>query len=130
MNGATITLNSSADMERAMKWIERAPTGTRLDFKAPRRTLDQNSLLWALLSELSEQIDWYGQKLSPEDWKTVTTASLRKCSVVPGIDPGTLVPLGLSTSSMTKDEFSNLIELIRAFGTERGVIFRNDVRAA
>jgi hypothetical protein len=43
---------------------------------------------------------------------------------VPGIDPGTFVPLGMRTSQMTKEEISDLLELIYAFGAERGVKFR------
>ncbi|MFI7843934.1 recombination protein NinB, partial [Acinetobacter baumannii] len=67
---------------------------------------------------------WYGQKLKVEDWKNMFTASLRKASVVPGIDPGTVVPLGIHTSTMTIDEMSNMIELIYAFGAENNVTFK------
>jgi hypothetical protein len=123
---AQLVLANGDVRKRAHHWINIAPAGTRVEFKQPQRTLDQNSLLWALLMDLSRQVDWYGQKLSPDDWKTVTTASLRKCRVVPGIDHGTVVPLGLSTSRMSKDEFSNLIELIRAFGAEQGVTFTDN----
>lgn len=127
---AQLVLANGDVRKRAHHWINIAPEGTRVEFKPPQRTIDQNSLLWALLTDLSRQVDWYEQKLSPDDWKTVTTASLRKCRVIPGIDPGTVVPLGLSTSNMSKDEFSNLIELIRAFGIERGVTFRDDLQGA
>lgn len=122
---ADIILRDGADRALARRWIDQARPGSRVIFKGPQRTTDQNSLLWALLDDLSTQVDWYGRKLSPEDWKTITTASLRKCAVVPGIDPGTVVPLGLSTSKMSKEEFGNLIELIQAFGAERGVVFRD-----
>jgi hypothetical protein len=71
-----------------------------------------------------QAVDWYGQKLSSEDWKDVLTASLRRTRVVPGIDAGTFVPLGMRTSQMTKEEISDLLELIYAFGAERGVKFR------
>jgi hypothetical protein len=43
---------------------------------------------------------------------------------VPGIDPNTVVPLGMRTSQMSKEEMTQLIELVIAFGTERGVKFR------
>lgn len=33
------------------------------------RSLSQNALLWALLTDISDQVNWYGKKLSPEDWK-------------------------------------------------------------
>ena len=129
MTRALITLNTQADIDRAIRWIHGIPKGSRIEFKAPSRTLDQNALLWAKLDEISKQVEWYGEKLSKEDWKEIFCASLRKARVVPGIDPGGFVVLGLRTSDMSKDEFSNLIELINAFAAERGVVFHEDVAA-
>lgn len=126
MSKAFLVLSTPAIRERAINWIKNVPDGTRLELKAPRRSLDQNALLWALLGDLSRQVEWYGTHLSADDWKDVLTASLRKARVVPGIDPGTFVPLGMRTSDMTKAEFSDLIELIRAFGAERGVVFSDE----
>jgi hypothetical protein len=127
---AAIILNSHADRDKVSRWAHGVPAGTRVEFKAPRRSLDQNSLLWAMLTDVSAQVDWYGQKLSPEDWKDVFTASLRRARVVPGIDAGTFVPLGMRTSDMSKAEFSDLIELMRAFAAERGVTFSTDAAEA
>jgi hypothetical protein len=104
--------------------VQNVPAGTTVEFRAPRRSLDQNALMWSLLGQISKAVDWYGQKLSSEDWKDVLTASLRRTRVVPGIDAGTFVPLGMRTSQMTKEEISDLLELIYAFGAERGVKFR------
>lgn len=87
-----------------------------------KRSNEQNKRLWAMLSEVSRQVDWYGQSLSPEDWKHIFTASLQKTRAVPGIDGG-IVVLGQSTSRMTKAEMSELQTLIEAFGAERGVNF-------
>lgn len=86
----------------------------------PTRTLGQNSLLWPLLTEISKQVDWYGEKLTPENWKDILTASLKKQKAVPGIDGGFVV-LGQSTSKMGKKEFSDLLELAMAFAAEKGV---------
>lgn len=129
MTRALIILRGDADRRKAAAWVAKAPQGTRLEFKAPRRSLDQNALLWSRLTEVAQQVEWYGQKLSPEDFKDMFTASLRKARVVPGIDPGTYVPLGMRTSDMTKDEMSALLDLIDAFAAERGVVF-NEARAA
>lgn len=125
MGRALIVLNSAAERARAAHWIAKAPPGTRVEFKASKRSIDQNSLLWKLLTDVSRQVIWYGQRLSPEDFKDMFTASLRKARVVPGIDPGSFVLLGLHTSDMSKDEMSALIELILAFGAEHGVMFHD-----
>jgi hypothetical protein len=93
-----------------------------VEIKPETRTLAQNARLWAMLTDVSKQVDWYGRKLSEEEWKHVFTASLAKQDVVPGIDGGFVV-LGKSTSKMTKPEMSELQQLIEAFGAQQGVRF-------
>jgi hypothetical protein len=124
MPRAIVEIKGQADRNLIATWASNVPEGTTVEFRAPRRTTDQNALMWSLLGQISKQVDWYGQKLTSEDWKDVLTASLRRTRVVPGIDVGTFVPLGMRTSQMTKEEISDLLELIYAFGAERGVKFR------
>jgi hypothetical protein len=93
-----------------------------VEIKPETRTLAQNARLWAMLTDVSKQVNWYGRKLSQEEWKHVFTASLSKQDVVPGIDGGFVV-LGKSTSKMTKPEMSELQQLIEAFGAQHGVRF-------
>lgn len=93
-----------------------------LSIKPETRSLLQNARLWAMLTEISQQVDWYGRKLTPEEWKHVFTASLKKQDVVPGLDGGFVV-LGQSTSKMTKGEMADLQTLMEAFGAEQGVKF-------
>lgn len=123
MSRATVVLTGNAARDRVCQWARTAPSGTRVEFKEVKRSLPQNDKLWACLTDVSKQVVWYGQKLTPDDWKDIFTASLRKARVVPGIDPGSFVLLGLHTSNMGKSELSDLIELIHAFGAERGVVF-------
>lgn len=124
MSRAVVQIKAEADRSQIATWARNVPVGTTVEFRAPRRSNDQNALMWSLLSQISKNVEWYGTKLSSEDWKDVLTASLRQARVVPGIDPGTFVPLGMRTSQMTKEEISNLLELAYAFGAERGVRFR------
>jgi len=95
-----------------------------LEVKPEKRSNAQNRRLWAMLTDVSQQVEWYGQTLSPEDWKHIFTASLQKTRAVPGIDGG-IVVLGQSTSRMTKAEMCDLQTLIEAFGAEKGVHFTN-----
>lgn len=120
MSTPPIFLTAPRFRARAAQMIQNAPDGWVMRLSEPTRSLEQNSLLWPLLTDVAQQVEWYGNKLSPDDWKDMFTASLRKCRAVPGIDGGFVV-LGLRTSKMGKREFSDLIELIRAFGSERGV---------
>jgi hypothetical protein len=93
-----------------------------VEIKPETRTLAQNARLWAMLTDVSKQVNWYGRKLLEEEWKHVFTASLAKQDVVPGLDGGFVV-LGKSTSKMTKPEMSELQQLIEAFGAQQGVRF-------
>lgn len=93
--------------------------------KAETRSTEQNSKMWAMLGEIADQVNWYGEKLDATDWKHVLSASLKKQKAVPGIDGGFVV-LGLSTSKMTKAEMAELITLMEAFGAQQGVVFSDE----
>ena len=110
-----------------MSLIAQVPVGTRVEFQElSRRTIAQNKKLWPLLTEISQQVVWYGETLTPEEWKDVFTASLKKQTrIVPGIDEKSFVVLGLRTSKLSKDKFSDLLELIPAFGAQHGVTFHD-----
>ena len=97
--------------------------GHMVSITPPTRTLQQNALLWPLLGEIASQVNWYGQKLTSAEWKDVFTAALKQQKVVPGLDGNGFVVCGMSTSVMSKKLFSDLVELIFAFGSERGVRF-------
>jgi hypothetical protein len=112
------------ELDQAWRWVKSMLiAGHRLtmEIKPATRTSEQNARMWAMLADISRQVEWYGKRLSSEDWKHVFTASLRKLAVVPNLDGTGFVALGLSTSRMTKGEMSDLIELMFAFGAERGV---------
>lgn len=130
MTRVLFRLLNKRERARAAQFLANAPEGSIVEFKRDRRTIDQNAALWARLTDIAAQVEWYGQKLTAEDWKDVFSASLRKARVVPGIDGGSFVPLGMRTSDMTKAELSDLLELIAAFGAQQGVKFHDDGRDA
>ena len=94
-----------------------------LEVRPEKRSDAQNRRLWAMLADISAQVDWYGQKLTSEEWKDVLSASLKRTKVVPGLDGGFVV-CGQSTSRMTRAEMCELQELMEAFGAQKGVKFR------
>jgi hypothetical protein len=93
-----------------------------LDVKPKTRSTEQNARMWAMLAEISQQVVWHGRRLTPEEWKHVFSASLKRQDVVPGLDGGFVV-LGQSTSKMTVREMSELMELMSAFAAQQGVRF-------
>lgn len=126
-----ITLRSAADRARAMKVITAAPYGTRVEVKAAKRSIPQNDLMWAALTDVAQQLPWHGVKLRPDDWKLIFLDALKRESrLVPNIDGSGFVNLSTSSSDLTKNEMSELIELIHEFGARHGVKFQEDERAA
>lgn len=120
MTGPVVYLRSPELRQRAHLLIDRTPDEWIVTVKPPTRTLDQNAKLWPMLADVSRQVEWHGTTLTPDEWKDVFTAALRRSKVVPGLDGGFVV-LGQRTSTMSKALFSELVELIYAFGAERGV---------
>lgn len=112
--------------QRALEALQDAPDGYVVTIHEPTRNLEQNAALWAALSDISKQVEWYGQRLTPDEWKDVFTASLKRQKVVPGLDGGFVV-CGLSTSKMCKSEFSQLLDLAYAFGAEKEVKFHDAI---
>lgn len=106
----------------AHRLIDESPDGYVVTIAEPTRSTHQNACMWAMLTDLSEQVEWYGQKLTPGDWKQMATAALKRYKVVPGLEQdGSVVVIGASTSRMTKREMSELIDFIKAFGDQQGV---------
>jgi glycyl-tRNA synthetase alpha subunit len=105
----------------AARAVLAAPDGYYVEIKPPTRSLDQNARLWASLSDLATQTDWHGIRLVSDEWKDLLSAGLVKSKVVPNMEGTGFVILGQRTSKMSKKQFSDLLELIYAFGNERCV---------
>ena len=113
---------------RAVAAVAEAPEGWMVTVAPPRRNLDQNALLWVLLTAFSEQLKWPVNgamvQLEPEEWKDVLTAAYRNESqrIAMGLNGG-MVILGMRTSQLSKREFAEFIEFIHSVAVERGVVF-------
>lgn len=114
--------------ENALQAVREAPEGMVVQIKPRTRSLDQNAALWAYLNEIAAQVTWHGRKLDAESWKHIFSSSLKKQDVVPNLDGTGFVVMGVSTSRMTKQEMSELLELIAAFGAQQGVTFNEGMK--
>lgn len=131
MSRALVIIRGDGDRKRTAAWCQKAPTGTRIEFKAAKRTIPQNSRLWAMLSDVARQLPWHGIKLSPSDWKLIFLDALkREVRMVPNIDGNGFVNLGRSSSDLSKEEMGGLMDLISEFGARHGVVFHEQEAAA
>jgi hypothetical protein len=86
------------------------------------RTLEMNNKMWPMLTDISNQVVWFGEKHEPETWKDIVTGSFMKGRFIPSIEGGFVVT-GLSTSKMPRKVFAELITYIYAFGIDKGVVW-------
>lgn len=126
MARAVLVLANDHIRQKAAHWLSKAPAMTRIEFKGPKRSLPQNDYMWALLTDIANQLVWHGQKLSADDWKLVLLDGLkRELRIVPNIDNNGFVNLARSSSDLSVPEMADFLELIMAFGARHGVRFHD-----
>ena len=113
---------------RAAEYCMIAPEGSIAEFKDATRTLEQNAKMWPMLEDISKQVEWYKNWLSREEWKDFFSAIILKQKVVPNMEGTGFIAVGGRTSKMSKKMFSEMIELIYAFGSEHGVVWSDTDR--
>lgn len=130
MSRALITIRGEADRLRAAKWIAQAPTGTRVEFKASKRSLPQNDRMWAMLTDIARQREHHGRKFTPDQWKVIFLHALGKeTELLPALDGNDFIPARYSSSDLSKAEMSDLIELMMSWGAENGIQFAEEQAA-
>lgn len=126
MGRALLVLANDSFRRRAIDWITKAPKDTRIEFKGPKRSLPQNDRMWAMLTDLSMQLGWHGKQLTTGDWKLIMLDAMRRESreelrIVPNSDGTGFVNLSTSSSDLSKEEMTAMIEVMFAFGAKHGV---------
>jgi hypothetical protein len=135
MSRYLVTMRSTADRERAIRFVQAAPFGSRVEVKAAKRSLPQNARMWAMLTDVATQLPWHGRKLRPDDWKILFLDALQRehkaeAQIVPNLDDNGFVNISTSSSDLTKSEMGDLMELIAEFGARHGVTFHDTAEAA
>lgn len=119
----------------ATDYILNAPTGVEVIIRdaVKSRSLDQNALMWAALTDISKQAFLLGRRFSAEAWhhkckedflpechiEGITKEGYQKWDFLPD---GRRILVG-STTMLTTRGFSDHMEQIYALGAELGVLF-------
>lgn len=118
----TIILHGPSQRAFAKQMIDRAPADAVLSVREAKRSLDQNSKLWALLSDVSRSKP-AGRRHTPEVWKTLFMhACGHAVQFEMGLN-GQPFPSGFSSSKLTKSQMADLITFIIQWGDENGVVW-------
>jgi len=124
MSRAQFILSNDDVRDRVCQIVVGAPGGTRVLIQDPKRTIPQNSLLWLLLTEISRSVTHQERTYTPEEWKVLALHALgRELKFLPALDGRTFVPFGYSSSDLSKDEMSEMIEFLYCFAAQHGVVF-------
>lgn len=140
-----IRLTHEVARNTAINFINQLPVDSkcplRIVIDEEKRSNRQNSLMWAMMTDLSNQVDWCGKKHPKETWKTLVGYQALKeianddgeefnADYIQSLDKSTLLSVDVSTSKMNKKLFSKLILVAHKFGAEEGVIFGDEAKEA
>lgn len=122
---APILLRTDADASKAIRWVQAAHKagGYEVAFRKEKRTAEQNAKMWAMLEEIFQARPmWNGVPMSKERWKATFLDALGvEQDYTPRLDGPGLVPIGQRSSELTKQEFSDLFELMTGFAASQNI---------
>lgn len=118
----TVILHGPSQRAFAKQLIDRAPVDAILSVREAKRTTDQNSKLWAMLSDISRAKP-DGRCHTPEVWKTLFMhACGHAVQFEMGLN-GQPFPVGFSSSKLSKSQMADLITFVIQWGDEHGVVW-------
>ncbi len=126
MSKRILKLTGNLARQAACRYINEEPDGYVVTIAEPTRTLDQNSLLHPILTEISKQALWMGKKHQMLQWKTLmvsghAVATGQPVEMTVGIE-GEVVNLRESTAAMSKKRFSSLVEYVLSWCAENDIL--------
>jgi len=120
---------SRSNLTMLHTWLDRAAAvGMRVTFQEQKRSEAQNRLMWPYLTAISQQLEWHGQKYTPDDWKDYLMHQLGRGRWMPA-EGGGMVPIGMRTSDLSKAEFGDLITVIQEFAARHDVTLGDEEQA-
>ena len=100
-----------------------------LEIKNAGKSRDQEKLYHELIGQIAKQAQHMGAKWDAESWKRLLVDSycrekgLKTGAVIPNLAGDGIVQLGMQTRNFTKEQASEFVEWLHAWGAEHGVTF-------
>lgn len=112
----------------AHQCIEAAVDGDVVKIGKETRSEEQNRKLWPMLADLRNQVEWLGV-FTTDDIKLMFLNKLGvELRFLPTLERQGMFPVGLRSSTLTKEQFAGLIELLYQTGAEEGVVWSEPVK--
>lgn len=131
MKAQTIFLIDDTRRAYAKRGIDTAPVGYVVKIAEATRSDEQNRKLWPMLADIQRQVAGM-EVFTTDDIKLRFLNALGiEMRFLPALEGAGGFPVGLRSSTLTKSQFSGLVELLYAYGAKHGVRWSEpDERAA
>lgn len=100
-----------------------------LEIKAVNKSREQEEKYHAMIGDIAKQASHLGSKWDAESWKRFLLWQFAKDTntnqgqIVPSLDGTGIVQLGLQSRNFTKEQASEFVEWLHAWGAENGITF-------
>ena len=100
-----------------------------LEIKDATKSRHQEEKYHAMIGEVAKQAQHLGAKWDAESWKRLLVDQfckdngLKTGAVIPNLSGDGIVQLGLQTRNFTKEQASEFVEWLHAWGAEHGVSY-------
>jgi len=117
----TVFLVGDTQRAYAKRLIDQAPAGWVVKIAEQTRSDAQNRLMWPVIDDLRRQVPEFAA-FSAEDMKLRFLHALgQEMRFLPALEGAGMFPVGQRSSTLTKSQFTALMELMFMAGAERGV---------
>lgn len=103
-----------------------------LEIKDAAKSREQEEKYHAMIGEVARQAQHLGSKWDAESWKRLLVdqfckdTGLKTGAVIPNLSGDGIVQLGFQTRKFTKEQASEFVEWLHAWGAENGVVYETD----
>lgn len=131
---ATFPLHHPRYRQFAHNMIDKVPDNWICILQPEKRNLEQNKALWSKLNDFvnTPGLQWAGQEFDAWGWKNLFVSAYlthkrkeengEQPRIIGGLE-GEILAIGLHSSELTKEQFSELLAYIDHWGTIHGVIW-------
>jgi len=100
-----------------------------LEIKNASKSRDQEEKYHAMIGEIAKQAQHLGAKWDAESWKRLLVDQfcrdndIKTSVVIPNLSGDGIVQLGMQTRKFTKEQASEFVEWLNAWGAEHGITY-------
>lgn len=104
-----------------------------LEIKKASKSREQEEKYHALIGDIAKQAQHLGATWDAESWKRLLVDqfcrdnNIKTGTVIPNLSGDGIVQLGFQTKKFTKEQASEFVEWLYAWGTENGVSFEKEM---